>query len=143
MNAVANWVRAVKTGKLARVGQHQKPLTEIETDLGRVKRELAEAKMDRALALSGVPLRGVALDPQALIPFFLTHPVVLRLASVAHLGNDRRDHHIAVVSTLLGSCRCLSRATFKSSLSTAGDILRTMRPSRGYPPIFHSETIFP
>ena len=28
MKTVANWVRAAKGGKLERVGQHQKPLTE-------------------------------------------------------------------------------------------------------------------
>jgi hypothetical protein len=55
-----------------------------------------------APALSGVTLRGVVLDPQAPIPFFLTHPVALRLASVAHLGTNQRDNHIAVVSTLRG-----------------------------------------
>jgi len=45
MKAVANSVRAAKAGKLERVGRHQKPLTEIEAELGRVKRELAEAKV--------------------------------------------------------------------------------------------------
>src|SRR5258705_7541507 len=49
MKTVANWVRAAKAGKLERVGQHQKPLTEIEAELGRVKRELAEVKMERDL----------------------------------------------------------------------------------------------
>lgn len=42
-------MRAAKAGKLERVGQHQKPLTEIEADLGRVKWELAEVKMERDL----------------------------------------------------------------------------------------------
>jgi transposase len=49
MKTLANWVRAAKAGKLERVGQHQKPLTEIEAELGRVKRELAEVKMERDL----------------------------------------------------------------------------------------------
>lgn len=49
MKTLANWVRAAKVGKLENVGQAQKPLTEIEAELGRVKRELAEVKMERDL----------------------------------------------------------------------------------------------
>ena len=42
-----NWVYADKRGELATVGKHQKPLTELELELSRVKRELAELKMER------------------------------------------------------------------------------------------------
>jgi transposase-like protein len=49
MKTLANWVRAAKAGKLESVGQHQKSLTEIEAELGRVKRELADVKMERDL----------------------------------------------------------------------------------------------
>lgn len=49
MKTLANWVRAAKDGKLKNVGQTQKPLTEIEAELGRLKRELAEVKMERDL----------------------------------------------------------------------------------------------
>jgi transposase len=42
MKTLANWVRAAKDGKLENVGKTQKPLTEIEAELGRLKRELAE-----------------------------------------------------------------------------------------------------
>lgn len=49
IKTLANWVRAAKAGKLESVGQHQKPLTEMEAELGRVKRELAEVKMERDL----------------------------------------------------------------------------------------------
>ena len=42
-----NWVYADKRGELAAVGKHQKPLTELELELSRVKRELAEVKMER------------------------------------------------------------------------------------------------
>ena len=49
MKTLANWVRAAKAGKLENVGQYQKPLTEIESELGRVKRELAEVRMERDL----------------------------------------------------------------------------------------------
>jgi transposase len=49
IKTLANWVRAAKAGKLESVGQHQKPLTKMEAELGRVKRELAEVKMERDL----------------------------------------------------------------------------------------------
>jgi transposase len=49
MKTLANWVRAAKDGKLENVGQSQKPLTEIEAELGRLKREFAEVKMERDL----------------------------------------------------------------------------------------------
>ena len=41
------WVNRYKTGKLGEVGKAQKPLTEAELELARVKRELAEVKMER------------------------------------------------------------------------------------------------
>ncbi|MGF6921669.1 transposase [Paraburkholderia sp. 40] len=49
MKTLANWVRAANDGKLENVGQHQRPLTEVEAEPGRVKRELAEIKMERDL----------------------------------------------------------------------------------------------
>jgi transposase len=45
--ALKNCVYAAKRGELAAVGKHQKPLTELELELSRVKRELAEVKMKR------------------------------------------------------------------------------------------------
>ena len=36
-----NWVRAAKAGKLGEVGKNRKPLTEVEVELAKVKRELA------------------------------------------------------------------------------------------------------
>jgi transposase len=45
--ALKNWVYADKRGELAAVGKHQKALTEVELELSRVKRELAEVKMER------------------------------------------------------------------------------------------------
>ncbi|SDU34654.1 transposase [Nitrosomonas ureae] len=46
-STLKNWVYADKRGELALVGKHQKPLTEVELELSRVKRELAEVKMER------------------------------------------------------------------------------------------------
>jgi transposase len=44
-----NWVYASRQGKLAEVGKNQKPLTDLEMELARIKRELAEVKMERDL----------------------------------------------------------------------------------------------
>lgn len=43
------WVKASKAGKLGDVGKHHKPLSEVELELARTKRELAEVKMERDL----------------------------------------------------------------------------------------------
>ncbi len=43
------WVNAHKSGKLGEVGKTQKPRSEMELELARVKRELAEVKMERDL----------------------------------------------------------------------------------------------
>ena len=44
---IMNWVKAYKAGKLGEVGKTYKPLSEIEMELYRTKRELAEVKMER------------------------------------------------------------------------------------------------
>ena len=41
------WVKAFRTGKLGDIGKSYRPLTEIEMELARVKKELAEVKMER------------------------------------------------------------------------------------------------
>ena len=43
------WVYASRRGKLGEVGRNQKPLPDLEMQLARVKRELAEVKMERDL----------------------------------------------------------------------------------------------
>ena len=48
-STIGNWVKAHKDGKLSDVGKHRKPLTETEAELARVRRELAEVKMERDL----------------------------------------------------------------------------------------------
>ncbi len=45
--ALKNWVYADKQCELALLGKHQQPLSEIELELSRIKRELAEVKMAR------------------------------------------------------------------------------------------------
>ena len=46
-STLATWVKAYKDGRLGEVGKTQRPLTEIEMDLARTKKELVEVKMER------------------------------------------------------------------------------------------------
>jgi transposase len=46
-STLATWVKAFKAGKLGGIGKMQRPLTEIEIELARAKKELAEVKMER------------------------------------------------------------------------------------------------
>jgi len=48
-STLGNWVKAHKAGKLGEIGKTQRPLTELEMELARVKKELAETKMERDL----------------------------------------------------------------------------------------------
>jgi transposase len=45
-STLENWVRAAKAGKLGEIGKTRQPLTEVEAELARVKRELTIAKME-------------------------------------------------------------------------------------------------
>lgn len=49
MKTLANWLRAANAGKLEEVGKQQPVMSEAELELARVKRELAEVKMERDL----------------------------------------------------------------------------------------------
>jgi len=46
-STLANWVKAYKAGKLGDVGKTYRPLTEVEMELARVKKENSELKMER------------------------------------------------------------------------------------------------
>jgi transposase len=46
-STLAYWVKAYKAGKLGEIGKAQKPLTELEMELARTRKELAEVKMER------------------------------------------------------------------------------------------------
>ena len=46
-STLAYWVKAYKKGKLGDIGKVQKPLTEVEVELARTKKELVEVKMER------------------------------------------------------------------------------------------------
>ena len=46
-STLGNWLRASNEGKLGEVGKTLRPLTQIEMDLARTKKELIEVKMER------------------------------------------------------------------------------------------------
>ena len=46
-STLANWVKLHKAGKLGDVGKTYRPLTEVEIELARTKKELAQVKMER------------------------------------------------------------------------------------------------
>ena len=46
-STLSYWIKASKSGKLGEIGKAQKPLTEVEMELARTKKELVEAKMER------------------------------------------------------------------------------------------------
>jgi len=46
-STLATWVKAFKAGRLGEVGKTYRPLTEIEMELARTKKELVEVKMER------------------------------------------------------------------------------------------------
>ena len=44
---LANWVFRARRGQLATLGESRRPVTELEAEVSRQKRELAEARMER------------------------------------------------------------------------------------------------
>ena len=46
-STLANWLKADKEGRLREVGKTFRPLTQIEMDLAKTKKELIEVKMER------------------------------------------------------------------------------------------------
>ena len=44
---LAYWIKAYQEGRLGDIGKGQKPLTEVEMELARTKKELVEVKMER------------------------------------------------------------------------------------------------
>jgi len=45
-STLANWVKVAKAGKLSKIGKTQRPLAEIALELARIKRELADVRME-------------------------------------------------------------------------------------------------
>jgi transposase-like protein len=52
-STLERWRRVSKRGDLGKIGKGQRPLTEIESELAKVKRELSLAKMERDILKNG------------------------------------------------------------------------------------------
>jgi len=48
-STLENWIRKYKEGSLGEVGKNHRPLSEIEKELARVKRELIQTRIERDL----------------------------------------------------------------------------------------------
>jgi transposase len=44
---LANWVFRARRGQLAKLGESRRPVTDLEAEVSRLKRDLAEARMER------------------------------------------------------------------------------------------------
>jgi transposase len=47
--SLKKWLYTYRSGKLGEIGKHQKPMTEAELELARLRKELAEVKLERDL----------------------------------------------------------------------------------------------
>ena len=46
-STITSWMKQFKAGRLGEIGKSYRPLTEVEIELARTKKELAEVKMER------------------------------------------------------------------------------------------------
>jgi len=46
-STITSWVKQFKAGRLGDIGKKYRPLTDVEMELARTKKELAEVKMER------------------------------------------------------------------------------------------------
>jgi len=49
VGSLKKWVSTARAGKLGEIGEGQKPLTDLELELARVKKELSETRLERDL----------------------------------------------------------------------------------------------
>jgi putative transposase len=89
-STLSYWIKASKSGKLGEIGKAQKPLTEVEIELARTKKELAEVKMERDILKksSRVLCQGVAAGYAAMRQMRLHYPILLisRILKVSASG---------------------------------------------------------
>ncbi|MDO8569162.1 MAG: IS3 family transposase [Dehalococcoidales bacterium] len=89
-STLGNWLKAYKAGKLGEVGKTYRPLTEIEMELARVKKENAELKMERDILKKAAAYfgEGVATRYATMKELRLRYPVPLmrRIMTVSASG---------------------------------------------------------
>ncbi|MGI6656220.1 MAG: IS3 family transposase [Desulfobulbus sp.] len=89
-STLENWVRAAKAGKLGEVGKNRKPLTEVEIELARVKRELAVTRMERDILKKAAAYFGQGVAARyAMINTLRLHyplPLLCRVLTVSASG---------------------------------------------------------
>ncbi|HUT68173.1 MAG TPA: IS3 family transposase [Dehalococcoidales bacterium] len=89
-STLANWVKAYKAGKLGDVGKTYRPLTEVEMELARTKKELAIVKMERDILKKAAAYfgQGVATRYASMKELRLDYPTPLlgRMLSVSASG---------------------------------------------------------
>jgi hypothetical protein len=92
MKILANWVRGANAGKLESIGQYQKPLTEVEAELSRVNRELAEVKMERSRVggVHFIPQSSCQCDARLQTLSECGRYDLLHRADASHLRNPER-----------------------------------------------------
>ncbi|MFZ2956562.1 MAG: IS3 family transposase [Candidatus Ozemobacteraceae bacterium] len=87
---VVSWVRAFRNGKLGEIGKNTRQLSEIELELARVKRELAETRMERDILKKGrgVLCEGVAVRYAVISAMRLEFPITVlcRVLKVSRSG---------------------------------------------------------
>jgi len=59
-STIGNWVRAKKAGKLGIIGKNRRELSDTEVELARLKRELAQVKMERDILKKAAAYLGVS-----------------------------------------------------------------------------------
>ena len=89
-----NWLRAAKNGKLSEIGKSQRPLTEVELELARTKRELAEVKMERDLLKKLIQIAEARIAP---LPAAIEY---LKLSQVDLFGKALRSKLLGKDSSL-------------------------------------------
>ena len=98
-STLSYWVKAYKAGKLKEIGNMQKPLTELEMELARTKKELAEVKMERDILKksSRVLCQGVAARYVAMRQMRLHYPLplmrrIMKVSASGHYAWIDRPH---------------------------------------------------
>jgi transposase-like protein len=70
-STLGNWLKASKTGKLGEIGKNYRPLTEVELELARTRKELVEVKMERDILKKAAAYFAREASPQYFLRGFI------------------------------------------------------------------------